>query len=228
MARKDKVTEALEGLSALQHAPPSKENDAKIIAALAHKSNHVVALAASIVAERGINDVAPALEAAFQRFISGGDPGCQAMEAIARALESLDVRAQDLFLAGIRHVQMEPVWGGQEDTAVGLRSMCATGIVNSRHSDAALELARLLADPYKNARAAAAHAWRGLRRRSRSVSLDRRKRSRRRVNGWTKVYRKRTSCAAAEEGESSDRSARDLQTRLHSDGADRSGQNFAR
>ncbi len=33
-----------------------------------------------------------------------------------------------VFLRGISHVQMEPVWGGSEDTAATLRSTCAIGL----------------------------------------------------------------------------------------------------
>jgi HEAT repeat protein len=53
---------------------------------------------------------------------------------------------------------MEPVWGGRQDTAVELRGLCADALVKFFHPDVTDELALLLADPEKGARAAAARS----------------------------------------------------------------------
>ena len=53
------------------------------------------------------------------------------MIAIARALFALDYDGEGLYLAGMRHVQMEPGWGGSSDTAVELRGMCAMGLAST-------------------------------------------------------------------------------------------------
>ena len=49
--------------------------------------------------------------------------------AIAKALTEMDYRQSEAYLRGARHVQMEPVWGGQEDTASALRGICLLGLV---------------------------------------------------------------------------------------------------
>ena len=43
----------------------------------------------------------------------------------AEALEQIDHAEAAVFLAGVRHVQLEPAWGGSQDTAAPLRAACA-------------------------------------------------------------------------------------------------------
>ena len=49
--------------------------------------------------------------------------------AIAKALMELEYRQSAAFLRGARHIQMEPIWGGQEDTASTLRGVCMLGLI---------------------------------------------------------------------------------------------------
>jgi HEAT repeat protein len=103
----------------------------------------------------------PDLTAAFERFMVKPvetDANCQAKFRIAETLYRLSYSEEALFLQGIRHVQMEPVWGGKQDTAVSLRGICALGLVRMHYSDVLVELADLLADPEAPARVAAARA----------------------------------------------------------------------
>jgi HEAT repeat protein len=86
------------------------------------------------------------------------DPGCVGKTAIADALYRLGAGEEELFLRGIRHRQMEPVWGGRTDTAGGLRSACGFGLVRMHAPCALLELAGLLADPETPVRVEAARA----------------------------------------------------------------------
>jgi HEAT repeat protein len=68
-----------------------------------------------------------------------------------------------VFLAGIRHVQMEGSFGPPIDTAAGLRAASAVGLVHMNHPDAMLEIVNLLVDREADARVGAvrALAWSG-------------------------------------------------------------------
>src|SRR5260370_20170796 len=72
-------------------------------------------------------EVLPDLLRAFDRLLEDPvkrDPQCWGKNAIARALKDLGHRESPAFLRGAVHIQMEPVWGGQEDTAGPLRGIC--------------------------------------------------------------------------------------------------------
>ena len=86
------------------------------------------------------------------------DPGCRGKAAIAKALRRAEARTEEVFLAGVRHVQKEPVWGGSVDTAAELRGVCLMALVESWHPRAMVEAAQLLADPLAAARMAAARS----------------------------------------------------------------------
>lgn len=134
---------------------------AALQAALDAKQSVLVAAAASAIARGELAGFAPQLCAAFERFIDNAvkrDPGCRAKTAVAHALYRTEAAATPVFLRGIRLVQLEPVWGGTQDTAIELRGTCGLGLVRSGYPDALVELAELLADPEPMARAAAAQA----------------------------------------------------------------------
>lgn len=121
----------------------------------------VVKQAAELCEERLIYELEAELLQAYQRFLKNPvktDPNCTAKEAIARALVALDSQEVDFFMAGLRYHQHEPVWGGTEDTAVGLRVSCAMGLVNTSYPRALIELVKLLYDPNSQARKGAVRA----------------------------------------------------------------------
>ncbi|MEO8594159.1 MAG: hypothetical protein ABI759_12635 [Candidatus Solibacter sp.] len=94
---------------------------------LADRVNIVVAKAAQIAGELPAPGVLPDLLRAFDRLFQDAvknDPQCWGKNAIARALLDLGHRDSAAFLRGAVHVQMEPTWGGQEDTAGPLRGAC--------------------------------------------------------------------------------------------------------
>lgn len=94
--------------------------------------NVVVAKAASISAELHRHALLPDLLAAFERLFDKPrhtDPQCWGKNAIAKALKDLDHRESAVFLRGFRHIQMEPVWAGEVDTAAVLRGTCALALV---------------------------------------------------------------------------------------------------
>jgi hypothetical protein len=120
-----------------------------------------VAVAAEIAGDARLEALVPDLAAAFERLMQNpvkSDPACRAKTAIAEALHQLDADAAEVFLTGVCHVQMEPVYGGRQDTAAALRGAAARGLVRMNHPHALLALADLLADPELPARIAAARA----------------------------------------------------------------------
>jgi hypothetical protein len=89
--------------------------------------NLVAAKAANIAADLPAPDLLPDLLRAFDRLFDDPvkrDPQCWGKNAIARALKDLGHRESPAFLRGAAHIQMEPVWGGQEDAAGPLRGIC--------------------------------------------------------------------------------------------------------
>jgi hypothetical protein len=161
MAKSRGVDAKLSRLQALRHEAPAPGHLAELRKALGERSNLVVADAAEIAGERALAELAPELVAAFDRFmvdLAESDKLCRAKIAITDALNKLEYDRADVFLRGLRHVQMEPRWGRPEDTAAPLRGGAAFGLVRIDYHDVVLLLADLLADPEKAARCAAAQA----------------------------------------------------------------------
>ena len=129
--------------------------------ALRAKTALIVGRAAKIAASRYINDLLPDIETALARFFDlpgEKDAGCLAKNALVDACDDLESSNTDLFVRGVHCVQLEPVWGGQEDRAAGIRARSLMALFRLRHHRAILEAARLLADPWPAARAGAARA----------------------------------------------------------------------
>jgi HEAT repeat protein len=155
------VDAKLTRLRAIRTEPLGPALVAELRGLIADKSNFVVAEAAEIVGESMLADLAPDLAAAFPRFMVDPvetDKICRAKIAITDALHKVEYDAEDLFRTALRHVQMEPVWGGSEDTAAPLRAAAAFALLRLNPRDLVLLLAELLADPEKVARSAAAKA----------------------------------------------------------------------
>jgi HEAT repeat protein len=126
----DKVEKQLAALKALRGAGLTEETAKALKKALDDRVNLVVAKAAQICGELSAANLLPDLKKAFERmFEKGKDPQCWAKNALAKALKDLGVQESAVFLRGIRHVQLEPVWGGSEDTAAVLRGTSAIGLV---------------------------------------------------------------------------------------------------
>jgi hypothetical protein len=101
--------------------------------ALAHRNNFLVSKAAVLVAEGGLVALLPDVLAAFDRFFVDAaktDPQCWAKNALSKAMVKLEHRQRDAYLRGMRHHQMEPVWGGQTDTAGAMRGTCTHALVD--------------------------------------------------------------------------------------------------
>ncbi len=132
--------------------------------ALAHRNNFLVAKAAKLVADAELSALLPEILSAFDRFFIDAvkcDPQCWAKNALSKALVKLEHRSKEAYLRGMRHHQMEPVWGGQSDTAGALRGTCTHALVDCPGiSDADLLEALLepLTDTDKTVRVEAARA----------------------------------------------------------------------
>jgi len=123
---KRRYEEKLQGLNALRAEDAGAQ--AYLSKALRDPNNYVVARAASIVSEFRAEALIPELVEACERFYVSPDPQCLAKVALARALRHLGYHDADFYLRGLRHVQLEPAWGGRGDSAGGLRGICALAI----------------------------------------------------------------------------------------------------
>lgn len=128
---------------------------------LSSKYGVAVARATKLIQRAEIHSLLPDLIPAFDRFLTDPiktDPSCLAKIAIADALYRMEFNLAEPFLKGIRYTQMEPVYGGQMDTAPQLRITCALGLVRMHYPQIFTELADLLADPETPVRIGAAQA----------------------------------------------------------------------
>lgn len=161
MARGKALEATLAKLEQARADPTSPDSIALLRAVLRGPSSHAAAQAAAIAGGHEIEALIPDLVAAFERLLEDPirrDPGCAAKEAIADALYRIGAAEVGVYLRGIRHVQLEPVYGGRADTAVQLRGTCGLALVRIHHPDYLLALAELLADKEAPARRIAAQA----------------------------------------------------------------------
>jgi hypothetical protein len=159
--RSRKLEDALDALAELRREPYSAETATRLRAALAARQAPLVARAARIAGDEEDQALVPELRSAFHRLLLNpvkSDPGCAAKSEIATALYKIGAYEDALFLIGARHVQLEPVWGGTQDTACDLRAACVLGLVRLNHPEAHDEIAELLADREPAARIGAARA----------------------------------------------------------------------
>ena len=164
MAKRPSVEDRLDRLAALSRESDARTVRRELVRAFGDRSWLVVAKAAKLVGELGESELVDEMVEAFDRFMVDpvkNDKGCIAKIAIARALLDLEESARELFLAGSRHIQLEPSFGPPVDTAAELRGICGHGLVASSHPQAVSELVRLLVDKEWRVRAEAARAFSG-------------------------------------------------------------------
>ena len=163
MSGKKAFEAQLAALDALRQAPQHTRIPS-LRKALAHRNNFIAAKAANLAHEFRLQELLPDLLNAFGHFFENPektDPQCWAKNAIARALAAFEHQDAEIFLRGMRHIQMEPVWGGQSDTAGTLRATCALALVQCRslsEADVLEHLVDLAADTDKTVRAEAMRA----------------------------------------------------------------------
>ena len=103
----------------------------------------------------------PDLVRAFERLLEHplrSDPGCAGKAAIANALYRVGAAEIGVYVKGVRHVQLEPVWGGKADTATGAARHLWLALVRVHYPDYLVELGDLLADREASVRKMAAQA----------------------------------------------------------------------
>jgi hypothetical protein len=156
--------EQMAALEALKGQPLDHAALELISKSVGSRSNFLVAKAARLVEDNRLADFALPLIAAYERFFVNAektDPQCWAKNALSRALSNLGCRDKDVFLRGLHHHQMEPVWGGRSDTAGTLRANCAHALMGCEGliaQDVLLLLVDLLADEDKAVRVEAVRA----------------------------------------------------------------------
>ena len=161
MAKKESTQEQLAKLEKLRTGPLSDEAILILQKSLTSSNNAVVAKASRLIAEHGFSDLSPQLVKAFARFMDKPerkDKACLAKTAIIETLDQLGYRDTDIFRQGTRHVQLEPIFGGHEDTAANLRAQSALALARLDDEDLFFELPALLIDPEAAARLAAVKA----------------------------------------------------------------------
>ncbi len=157
MTAKRKFDDQIAALDALRQLPPAERID-PLRKALTNRNNFIVAKAADLVREFRAEELTPDLLTAFDRFFENAektDPQCWAKNALSRTLAAFEHQEPETFLRGMRHIQMEPVWGGRSDTAGTLRSTCALALVQCRtvtEADLLAHLVDLFADKDKTVR----------------------------------------------------------------------------
>jgi HEAT repeat protein len=165
--RRDPLADQLHALSLLRRLPPPRPDDPEYAArqsllrvALTGKSSFAVAAAADLLHEtdRALLALVPEVFTRFLATSGPSDKGCTAKTALARALERTESSEDSVFRRGIAFSQPEPIFGGRQDSAVELRSICAMGLARLSPPGVLNLLAELLADPERGARAAAARA----------------------------------------------------------------------
>ena len=160
MAKARGVDAKLKRLYELHREAPALEHIAELRKALGDNSSLVITEAAKIAAQRVLTDLAPALAAAFDRFMiepTDSDTNCRAKIAIVDALNTLEYDKEDVYLKAIRYSQRQRGWDGVfEDLAGPLRASAAYGLLRINYVDLMLVLVDLLMDQETAAREAAA------------------------------------------------------------------------
>jgi HEAT repeat protein len=157
---KKALEQKLAALETLRAEAASPQTVAALRKALQDPNNYYVSKAADFA----LTDLIPDLLATFDRFLLNpvkSDPQCWAKNAIAKTLKDFAYDDASFYLRGIKHIQLEPVWGGPEDTAATLRGACAFALTASSipRAEAMRHLVDLLAaDTEKTVRMEAALA----------------------------------------------------------------------
>ncbi len=164
MAKASALDLRLKRINQLEDAPYSEAVRDELRRALRDESNRVVAKAAEIIGKLQLMEFVDELRGLWPRFMEKpleSDKGCGAKTAIVDALSKLELDDPDFYLQGIRHRQLEPVWGGSEDTAINLRGSAAFAIGRSHLlgiNRKLIALTDLLADSERLARTYAIQA----------------------------------------------------------------------
>jgi HEAT repeat protein len=156
--RGDSFRAKLEKIQVLRKSGESDELEVGLRKGLEDRNTYVVAKAATVAGERNVIALIPDLLERYERLFDhppAADPLAQGKQAIAQALKDLGHADPAVFLRGLHHVQLEPVYGGAVDVAAELRGICAHALVACDIESFTLleEFVDGLADPCKSVRA---------------------------------------------------------------------------
>jgi hypothetical protein len=161
MATRSSLDDKLAALRKLRGQALTAEQKGELKKSLADKSNLVVAAAAEIAGDNTLIELAKDLEAAFERCLVNplkDDKLCRAKIAVVQALDKMEHQRPDVFEKAAVHVQLEPVWGGSEDSAAPLRAAALIALARIEGSSALPRLVDAMIDPSKDVRIAVAQA----------------------------------------------------------------------
>ena len=161
MKKTSKITEAYSDLARIGRGPIDDDALVKIRKAIGGSSSLIVSEAVDIVAAHGLQQFIPEMILAFSRFAEDGvktDKGCRAKTSIINALNGFEYLGDEVFRFSTTYRQLEPAYGGTEDTAIELRSMAALAIARINHPEAHYLLGDMLVDPSNQVRIAAVKA----------------------------------------------------------------------
>lgn len=161
MSKPDPIEKALDRVAELRHQHPCSRVTEEIRSFLSHKSNLVVAKAAKLAAELRQSEMVPDLVSAFDRFMANPaqlDKRCAALTGISEALYEMDYSEPEVYLQGLRHIQMEASFGPPVDSAAALRGISAQALLRTRYKEAMTAVLPLLVDREPPARIGAVRA----------------------------------------------------------------------
>ena len=162
--RKDPIKQALQAVQDLRSQGASDDTVTALVEVVHKHPSIVVVQAAKLAAEWQVEALVPALETAFYRLSENGqeeDPQCWGKVALVKALHALAWQGADVYVQGCKAVQLEPVYGGKEDSAAPVRSASFRALVQLPAVATATimtTLADLLVDESANVRAEAARS----------------------------------------------------------------------
>ena len=158
MPGKRKFEEQLAAVDALRELPPEAALE-PLRKALSNRNNFLAGKAAGLIRDLHLEQLTPDLLTAFDRFFEDAaksDPQCWAKNAISSALAAFEYQEPEVFLRGMKHIQLEPSYGGSSDSAGTLRATCALALVQCRsvrEPELLVHLIEMLADQDKAVRA---------------------------------------------------------------------------
>ncbi len=161
MASHLSLEEKLAAVRELRGQTLTPEQKSKLKKLLGDRSNLVVAATAAIAGENTLLELAPDLEAAFERFLVNplkDDKLCRAKIAVVQALDKMEHQRPDAFEKAASHVQLEPVWGGSEDSAAPLRAAAIIALARIEGSRSLPRLVDAMVNAARDVRMAAAQA----------------------------------------------------------------------
>lgn len=159
VAKKNKFDDKLVRLRALADEPEARAvHELQLF--LAEKDAFFLGEAAKIAKTMELRQLEPDLVQACRKLLSKeiADRGCIAKRCVLDTLVTFEAHVPDLYLEGLRYVQMEHSFGPPEDTAGSVRGLCAHALVRIDFPDAILVIAPLLFDELPEVRIAAAEA----------------------------------------------------------------------